>query len=367
MLPAIPAAFGNLKDVFRSAEASVLGKTNAFHLNKVDSSIVIMVDGLGFENLMQNAKSARFLSSIEQSTEVFCGFPSTTVVSLSSFATGLDSSKHGLFGYRIFDRARQESVNLLSGVDKYSILDYLMCESISETSSLEVHAVTLSDYENSGMTRATLNRAEHHFAESIGERFDIAARLAAEPNRLLYLYVPELDQAAHRYGVNSDQWRNLLSELDVAVAKLVGSIDSNIGVVLTADHGIVDVAAENHIYLDLISELDNKVLDVGGDPRDTFVYLEAGVDCLKIASAIDDYCANRAKAFTPTQLVEAGLWQPDLLQLDDLLPDLVVIALAEVAIYHRAFARPKSLKMIGQHGALTQNEIRVPLIRLGAY
>jgi predicted AlkP superfamily pyrophosphatase or phosphodiesterase len=367
MLPAIPAAFGNLKDVFRSAEASVLGQKNAFNLGKVDTAVVIMVDGLGAENLAANSSSARFLSSISQADQVFSGFPSTTVVSLGSFATGVDSSKHGLFGYRIFDRSTSESINLLSGVDKYSVLDYLLCESISETSDVDVHAITLAEYENSGMTRATMNKAEHHFAATITERFEIAAALCGQPNRLIYLYVPELDQAAHRFGVNSNQWRELLSELDVAVAGFAQCLGERVGVLVTADHGIIDISQDRHVYLDLISELEGKVLDVGGDPRVAYVYLQPNANQQQIVTAIDDYCSGRVETFRPDELVELGLWQAELLELSDLLPDLIVIAIADVAIYHRNFARTTSLKMVGQHGALSDVEIKVPLIRLGAY
>ena len=145
MLPAIPPAFGNLKDVFRSAQKSVLGQENAFALPKVSSAIVVMVDGLGAKNLEASQRYAPFLSSASQST-IYSGFPSTTASSITTFATGVSNSEHGLFGYKIFDRSRQESVNLLSGIDKYSVLDYLKVEPISTEMLCQVHAVTLPEY-----------------------------------------------------------------------------------------------------------------------------------------------------------------------------------------------------------------------------
>ena len=86
MLPAIPTAFGNLKDVFRSAQLSVLGLDNPFGLQAVRSAVVIMVDGLGSENLHSAAKFAPFLASATQKT-IYCGFPSTTASSITTFAT----------------------------------------------------------------------------------------------------------------------------------------------------------------------------------------------------------------------------------------------------------------------------------------
>lgn len=366
MLPVMPAAFGNLRDVFRSAEQSVLGAQNAFGLGKVDSAIVIMVDGLGFENMKQASDFAPALSSAK-SELIFSDFPSTTAVSITSFATGERPSEHGFFGYRIYDRSRKESVNLLSGLDQYSVLDYLRSDSISETSVVDVHAVTLEAYADSGMTRATMHGAEHHFADSISERFRLARQLAVVSNRLIYVYVPELDQAAHRFGVASAQWRELLKQLDLAVADLVVNVDTGVGILLTADHGIVDVPQSQHIYLDLVNELDRNVVDVGGDPRVAFVYLTQQANPDAIRQALAEHLGNRGTVATPAELVNANLWQSKLLDEDDLLPDLVLIAIDDVAFYHREFAKPTSLKMIGQHGALSDVETRIPLIKLAGY
>jgi hypothetical protein len=49
------------------------------------------------------------------------------------------------------------------------------------------------------------------------------------------------------------------------------------------------------------------------------------------------------------------------------MPDIFVIAHGETALYHRQFAKPKSLQMIGQHGAISDDELFVPLLRFGAY
>ena len=366
MLPAIPPAFGNLKDVFRSAQKSVLGQENTFALPKVSSAIVVMVDGLGAKNLEVSQQYARFLSSASQST-IYSGFPSTTASSITTFATGVSNSEHGLFGYKIFDRSRQESVNLLSGIDKYSVLDYLKVEPISTEVLCQVHAVTLPEYAESGFTRATMHTAQHHFADSISDRIEKAVDLARADNSLVYVYVPELDQAAHRFGVASTEWLSLLSELDVQIQRSSSRLAEGIGMLVTSDHGIVDVEKQNHIYLDELAELNDEFSDVAGDPRVAFLYLQDRSRAETIRQILAERVAGSAVVCTPDELLNAGYWQDSLLQDEDLLPDLIVLATANVAIYHRRFAKANSLKMIGQHGALSQEEISIPLIRLGAY
>jgi predicted AlkP superfamily pyrophosphatase or phosphodiesterase len=366
MLPAIPPAFGNLKDVFRSAQKSVIGQENAFALPKVSSAIVVMVDGLGAKNLEASKRYAPFLSSASQST-IYSGFPSTTASSITTFATGVSNSEHGLFGYKIFDQSRQESVNLLSGIDKYSVLDYLKVEPISTESLCQVHAVTLPEYADSGFTRATMHNAQHHFAETIAARLEKAAQVAEADNSLVYVYVPELDQAAHRFGVASTEWLSLLSELDVQIQRSSSRLADGIGMLVTSDHGIIDVEKENHIYLDDFDELNHELSDVAGDPRVAFLYLQDRSRVEVIRQILVQHLAGSAVTCTPNELINAGYWQDSLLQDEDLLPDLIVLATAEIAIYHRKFAKANSMKMIGQHGALSQEEINIPLIRLGAY
>lgn len=366
MLPAIPAAFGNLKDVFRSAQLSVLGLENPFDLNVVRSAVIVMVDGLGAENLQSAAKFAPFLASTSQKS-IYCGFPSTTASSITTFASGVSNSEHGLFGYKIFDRSRDEAVNLLSGVDKYSVLDYLKVEPISNETKVRVHAVTLPEYGDSGFTRATMHGAQHHFSESIAGRFEIAANLARTDKALIYVYVPELDQAAHRFGVASSEWQSLLSELDVRTHSLVNNLAKDTGLLVTADHGIVDVAKADHVFLDDIEELKGQLLDVSGDPRVAFLYLRQREKIAEIKLHLSKLFNDAALALEPSEIIDAGYWQDSILQDEDLLPDLVLVATSAIAIYHRDFAKASSLRMIGQHGALADAEIKLPLIALGAY
>jgi uracil-DNA glycosylase len=70
---------------------------------------------------------------------------------------------------------------------------------------------------------------------------------------------------------------------------------------------------------------------------------------------------------TPELLVQMKHWNPLILEEVDLMPDLVILALGDIAIFHRQFAKPASLRVIGQHGSITEKETKVPALRLGAY
>jgi hypothetical protein len=366
MLPAKPVSTWNLKDVFQSAEASIRGLHNPLGLAGSASAIVVMVDGLGYENL---TGQAGFLAKhLKVDDFAHCGFPSTTVASIASFANAKESSEHGLIGYSIFNRSSGETVNLLSGLDRFSILDYLKVEPISAHSTANIHAVTLEQYEATAFTQATMQSAKHHFASDLETRFDIALQIVTqEENALVYLYVPELDREAHLSGVNSQQWSELLDRLDRATQKLVAKIAPEVGMLLTADHGVINIAFENHIYLDECQALRERFQSVCGDPRAAFIYLKDSDDLQLATMELESFLRGRAVAVTPQQLVQQGYWMPSILEDDDLIPDLVAISIDEVAIFHRNFAKTNSLKMVGHHGAVSLAEVKVPLMRFGAY
>jgi hypothetical protein len=353
--------------VFRSAEASVLGEKNVLDLPKTTSAIVLMIDGLGFNNIQQHARGFLF-SRLTVSDFASCGFPSTTASSITSFATSSSSSDHGLFGYSIFNRSTGENVNLLSGLDKFSILEYLKVAPISERSQAKVHAVTLKDYEDSGFTRATMHGAKHHFAEQVSERLELARDIVAtQPGSLVYVYLPELDKQAHRTGVGSSAWGELLDHVDQSVQMLVAKLPSDVGLLVTADHGVVDIDLGRHLFLEDLADFGDDLLSVCGDPRATYVYLTDSADTGRIREELADNLADRAAVVTPAELVELGYWRPALLEDDDLLPDFVVVATSDVAIFHRNFSSAASQKMVGHHGAVSEAETKVPLLRFGTY
>lgn len=367
MLPAISPRALNLKDVFLSAEASIVGEHNAMNLPKVTSSVVVMIDGLGYENLI-SAKPGFMRSHFSDSDFAHCGFPSTTASSIASFATGTDASSHGLFGYSVFDRSLNEAVNLLSGLDRFSILDYFKGSPLSERSRSSTHAVTLAAYENSGFTRATMHKAKHHFENQIADRFQTALRLTREePGCLVYLYIPELDKEAHRSGVDSSQWHEVFDTVQREVQMLAAKVANDVGVLVTADHGVIDVAQTNHVYLDELAYLDGQLLSVCGDPRAPYIYLADSSALSEISSKLSVSLGESAAVVTPEELVDLHYWNRSILEDTDVLPDLVIVALADIAIFHRSFAKPASLRVIGQHGSISERETKVPVLRLGAY
>ena len=366
MLPAPPKTLGKLGDVLMSALASVRGEPNPLSLPKRRSVLVLLVDGLGLKNLRDAGAHAGFLNA-QLSIEASCFYPSTTASSIVSFATGTTPWENNFIGYQVFDRATEKSMNLLSGWESQEEAKSFQSKAtISETAislGFEFHTVAPAIYKDSGFTAATMRGSTFHGLGSLEERFDKArSLLASKEPKVVYLYVPELDQVAHAKGSASTEWFNILEDLDAQVSALAKALPKNTGFIVTADHGIVDIPKHYHVYLDEFID-EGEFLFVGGDTRGLFVYLKDQMKIVETMNKLSIDLGESCYLVTPQELIKAGFWKT--INNSSIVPDFVVLARKEVALYHRAFAKWKSLEMVGHHGSISSAEMSVPLITFG--
>src|ERR1700745_1922319 len=72
---------------------------NSLGLPSARRACLLLVDGMGWEQLRAHQAAAPFLSELAfNSRPMTCGFPSTTVTSLASLGTGLPPGEHGMLG-----------------------------------------------------------------------------------------------------------------------------------------------------------------------------------------------------------------------------------------------------------------------------
>lgn len=356
--------------MFISALNSLVGSKNTLGLPSASNACVVLVDGLGSHNLEHRAGHAPLLATqLKVDGSIHCGFPSTTVASLTSFSTGLSVGHHGMVGYQVFDRESGEKLNLLTGLKTQDQARHWQPkQTVSEVASdlgISCYFVGPPEYQNSGFTMATMPSAIYVVAKSIEDRFVEASRiLNSGKKNLIYLYVPELDQRAHAFGAGSAQWVEKLEDLESGVRGLLRKLPKDSGVLITADHGVIDVDVSRHVYLDELFIED--LVSVGGDPRVLYLYFRQMPEQQTI-SKLKDFLGKRAYVATAAELVEAGWFGATEGFATDRLPEILLISVGETALYHREFAKPQSLKMIGQHGSVSDQELRVPLLKFGAF
>ncbi len=374
----LPAAFTtqlSLAAVLPSSVDSLLGAQNPLGLQPVERIVVVVVDGLGAASLRARAGHARFLAPFHtKPSTIDAGFPTTTAAALATLCTGTTPGTHGLVGYRVLDSASDRLVNQLNGWDdRLDPATWQRSETVFERATavgVRTYAIGQPRYSDSGFTHAVLRGAEYVSGRRVADRFEAARDILRRPGpSLTYLYVSELDTVAHASGWESPAWTAELEELDGHLASLTAALGRSDGILVTADHGVIDVPQSGHVLFDTVPELVDGVEYVGGEPRCLQLYLSdrSAEAAVRLAATWTDVEGERAWIATRAEAVEAGWFG---VEVDaEVLPrigDVLVAARRRIAYYDSRDPLQSGRNMIGQHGSLTPDETRVPLIRLGA-
>lgn len=374
-----PPLFGSrsIAEVFTSAAASmgIPGFANQLHLPAAQRVCVVLADGLGRSLLKQKASHTPFLRSILSGGQgsvpnwIDSAFPSTTAASLASLGTGLPAGQHGMVGYDVLDPSQDKVVNLLGNWDAH--VDPALWQphaTVFERIGAEVDVVTVSlpQFGNSPMTQAALRGSRFVGGTSLHARTAAAAEAMSGGGRsLMYFYVNELDKAGHRYGCQSDRWEHQLEELDSTVKRLSATLPPGTTIVLTGDHGMLDVPESQRIDYSADASLVAGVRHTAGEPRMVHLYLEPGLPDTQRESLISAWRARfgeRIWAFTREQAIGAGLFGDVQPAVAPRIGDVMIAARDTLALYDTRRVRPASLEVIGQHGSLTKAEREVPFL-----
>lgn len=326
---------------------------------------VVLVDGLGYENLAERAGHAPFLRSLlTGSAPLSAGYPSTTAASMGSFGTGTGPGRTGLVGYTVRNPVSGGLANMVSWDGLGPAREWQREPTVFER--LVAHGTTVTTvgpakFMGSGLTEAALRGGGYRAAESLAQRVDAALRLLREPG-LVYLYWGDVDKTGHHEGAGSWQWGDQLEALDGELRRLVRSLPAGASVVVTADHGMVDVDPARRRDVATTPGLAEGVALVAGEPRAVHVHLEPGVDPRDAEARWADVLGDDAVVLTGDDAVAAGLFGPVSAHVRPLIGDLVVAATGRATVVDSRTQTPASLRLVGVHGSLTAAEVRVPLL-----
>lgn len=338
------------------------GEQNPLGLPTVTGAVVLLVDGLGAAQLGQRAGHARTLSTAGGGS-FDAGFPSTTAVALASLTTGALAGEHGLVGYDALvpgEGVRNQLRDWGGSMDP--ALWQRMPTLFEQQPQQPSIVISEPKHATSGFTHAVLRGAEYRGGRTMADRFALAERAARE-RALVYLYVPELDRLGHEHGWQSDRWVGALEQLDAHVRELVAALPRGTGLVVTADHGMVDVDASGHLIVP--SELHGGIAHVAGEPRCLQLHLADGATADDVAHAWRAWLGDAAWVATQQDVVEAGWLGTVHPEVAPRIGDVFIAARGRRAIYFDESDPARG--MLGQHGSLTPDELRVPLRRFGAF
>lgn len=271
-----------------------------------------------------------------------------------------------MVGYAVRDPESGLVVNQLSGLDGLDTAEWQPVPTVwQQHPDVPSAVISAERYRHSGLTRAILRGGDYVAAQSNEQRLaSIDAFFRSTAEGVAYVYVPELDQAAHQYGVASPQWVRRLEELDGFVSDVCSRLSPRDGLIVTADHGVLDVPTTRHRIIPGDSPLLRDVV-TGGEPRCLHLYTER--DSTELASLWRSAEESHAFVATRAEAIAAGWFGTVTHAHLPRIGDVVVIPRHQAVYYDERTATTQSMAMIGQHGGLSRTETHVPLVRAGLF
>jgi hypothetical protein len=208
-------------------------------------------------------------------------------------------------------------------------------------------------------------------SRTLDDRVSAVQDIVSEPgSQLVVFYISELDECAHSKGVTSSDWAMLLESVDSALKTLVASLPRDVGVLITADHGVLDIPAHKHILFGEDPRLVEGVAAVGGEPRCLQIFFEPEASpetrSRVCASWMEDM-EGIAWVMTKETVIAQGMLGAISEDNAARIGDIWVLARKDVVFYDARDTKLTGQSMIGQHGGMSTTEMTVPLLRAGGF
>lgn len=339
-----------------------------------DHYLFVLVDGLGL-CLADRFPPKGFLESCERH-ELRSVFPSTTAVALTSLATGAWPAEHGLTGWFTYFPEyrrvlapllfRERGTNLAGpdlglAVEDMVAVRPLLGSFFRSAKSVLPREITTGEYArwSRGGTPIAAYRSFAH-ARRLATR---AIRRSTGPT-YTYLYVLTVDKLSHSHGVRSERVAAEVRRVDTFLSRLRRSIPSNVRMIVTADHGLVDVPPERHfVFRDADAMARHLVAGQTGESGTPVFHCRPG----EADAFVEAFTAHEASRWftlvTPEELADRGFYGPLPLSsaMRERLGDFVGIAVEPSLLEYVPPGR-QPVAHVGVHGGLRPGEMQVPLL-----
>jgi type I phosphodiesterase/nucleotide pyrophosphatase len=366
---------GSICDVLPAA-AALLGAPGALDklglaesVGHVDRVAVVLVDAMGWHLLPELAAGAPLLASVlaggtGRLTQLICTFPSTTPSSLVSLGTGARPGEHGILGFTLNVPGTERVLNHIRWRDDPPHNEWQPLPTWFgrlERAGIGARVVLPASFMGSGLTDAAYGGAQFRPTHTTDDYAQMVANeLRAAPG-LVYAYTADLDTAAHVFGIGSPQWHEAAAHVDTLLTRLVETLPPNAALLVTADHGGLNVPPDARVDLDTDPRLGAGVRVVAGEARVRYLHTEPGA-AADVQATWTEVLDGRAHVYSREQAVATGMFGPVNPANLARIGDVVVVCTGDAAVLATGHEPPETARLIAFHGAATAAEMAIPLI-----
>jgi predicted AlkP superfamily pyrophosphatase or phosphodiesterase len=359
--------------------------------------ILILVDAFGWRFVERYGSDYPFLRRALETGgahKLTSQFPSTTAAHVTTIHTGQPLSQNGVLEWQYyeprFDALIAPLLHSYAGTTERDTLPpappaELLYPAQTLYHELKEHDVESFVFQHYSLTQSTFSRIMFRGANvrpyrTLPEALTNLAEIALENRRrptYLFLYFAGIDTTGHTYGPNAPQLAaevdTLLTSLERLLWRPLNGRASDCLLLVTADHGMVEVDPATTIYLNqqerfaglerlLKRNRRGELLVPAGSCRDMFLYVQDG----RVEQAQDRLgreLAGRAEVWRTEDLIDRGLFGTN--PVSDVFRaragDLVILPYRNEAVWWYERGRFEQ-NYYGHHGGLTREEVEIPLL-----
>ncbi|MEN8800987.1 MAG: alkaline phosphatase family protein [Thiogranum sp.] len=336
--------------------------------------VLLVLDGLGYDYLTQHGEGSVLHQYLQH--PITSVAPPTTATAISTFLTGLAPQQHGLTGWFTWFREVGSVLAVLpfkprcghEPLSRAGISAEALFGHVPVFDRLQVKSYSLCPdwIAQSDFNRAHLGRAEPVPYQDLDDCLTRITRIVHthDQQKYIYAYWPGFDSLAHQQGVGSDEVSEHFAELDAGFAQLLDRLaGSGTTVIVTADHGFVDIPDQQRIRLDAHPAMKACLsIPLCGEQRLSYAYVGQGKR-EQFETYIEQHLPHAIELQRSEKLLQDGLFglgepHPELLSR---IGDYVLVMKAGY-IMQDPIPGEKPAQMVGFHGGLSAQEMYVPFI-----
>lgn len=326
-------------------------------LAEADQIVLLVVDGLGWDQLRDHAHIAPTIAALD-GRAITTVAPTTTATALTSIATGLTPGEHGVVGYRVV--LGGEVVNMLrwthAGADRRRSQPPRDIQRYPGFLGAAVPVVSPSELCTTAFSEAHL-RGSRPVGVRATSSLPIEIRHELQAGeRFVYAYYGGIDRIAHERGFG-EFYDAELRDADRLVADILEVLPPGAALLVTADHGQVSVGKRIITPSDDVLSL---VSMQSGEGRFRWLHARRGAFDDLVAVAADEFGAT-GWVRTRQQLIDECWFGPTVAPpVAARFGDVALIARDPVSYHDPDDSGP--FELVCRHGSMTSAEILVPLV-----
>jgi hypothetical protein len=335
--------------------------------------IFVLLDGLGM-SLARTMPEDSFIRT-HLRRQISAGCPSTTACALTTVATAEYANCHGVTGWFTYLPELELTATMLPFHDRFThiplttrgirVEDVLKLPPICGRMKRDVLTVVpafIRDTPYNTFARAGTRGVGYL---SFRQAFDEAIThiVAATGPTYTHVYLPEIDSQCHKAGVCHDEVMPLVMRIDSELKHLAATLGERARIIVTADHGLIDVPRNRQHFL------------TEGDPLLAMLHVPPSGDArLPVFHVRSDRRAAFAELFErifgeemvlitkdqaeKLELFGCGTWSS---WAKPRFGDFIAIPFVPATLSYHAANKPMGSVFLAVHGGMSPQEMEIPL------